>query len=184
MEMVSFPCVAWSKTDSSPKEVLKDFLDTRPSQRWLMVGHHAAHCDAQLWTAWHCSVRRFLRNTQLARTIDAEFIRFIAGTHHISEAFQRAGVSSSDLDGWLIYLPEISPNESTEDGISPDQEYLQFFEKTSFEILESLNLKVSDSSLKHDLDNATKLGMNTDGLVMENFEDSLIGFILSTEFNT
>jgi hypothetical protein len=43
---------------------------------------------------------------------------------------------------------------------------------------------VSDSTLKHDLDNATKLGMNTDGLVMENFEDSLIGFILSTEFNT
>ena len=184
MEMGSFPCLAWSKSESSQDEVLKEFLQIRPSQRWLMIGHHAAQCDSQLWTAWHCSVRRFLRNSQLARTIDAEFIRFIAGTHHISEAFQRAGVSDSDLHGWLIYLPEINPEESSDGIISPSDEHKKFFETESYKILESLNLIVSNISPVLDLENAIKLGMNTDDLVIENFEDALIGFILSSEFNT
>lgn len=184
MEMGSFPCLAWSKTGSSPKEVLKNFLQIRPSQRWLMIGGHAAHCDNQLWTAWHCSVRRFLRGSQLARTIDAEFIRFIAGTHHISEAFQRAGVSDTDSDGWLIYLPEIVSGDSTDETILPSLDYKDFFEKESQQIIESLNLSVSDTPLKLDLENAIKLGMNVDDLLIENFEDALIGFILSSEFNT
>ena len=184
MKMGSFPCLSWSKTDSSPNEVLKDFLQIRPSQRWLMIGNHAAHSDNQLWTAWHCSVRRFLRGSQLARTIDAEFIRFIAGTHHISEAFHRAGVSDADSDGWLIYLPEIKNRESSDETILPSLDYNVLFEEESQKIIESLNLRVSNASLKLDLEKAIKLGMNVDDLPFENFEDALIGFILSSEFNT
>jgi len=149
-----------------------------------MIGPHAAHCDSQLWTAWHCSERRFLRNNQLARTIDAEFIRFIAGTHHISEAFQRAGVSDNDSRGWLIYLPETEQNNSMNKEILPKKNHSEFFESTCLDILASLNLRATNASPELDLDNGGKLGMDVDDLEIENFEDALIGFILSSEFNT
>ena len=184
MELGSFPCLSWSKSDSSSSQILKQFLDSRPSDRWLMMGSHAAHSDVQLWTAWHCCERRFFRKTSLARTIDAEFLRFIAGTHHISEAFQRAGVSEDDFEGWIIYLPERSVNDSSDDEFSPSKEYLEFFESTALEILKSLNLTASNASLELNLENAGKLGMDTNDLEIANFEDALIGFILSSEFNT
>ena len=184
MELGSFPCLSWSKSDSSPYQILKEFLETRPSNRWVMMGSHAAHSDVQLWTAWHCCERRFFRKTSLARTIDAEFLRFIAGTNHISEAFQRAGVSGDDFEGWIIYLPERSVNDSSDDEFSPSKEYLEFFESTALEILKSLNLTASNASLELNLENAGKLGMDTNDLEIANFEDALIGFILSSEFNT
>tara|TARA_B100000767_G_scaffold215157_1_gene202639 strand:- start:1842 stop:2396 length:555 start_codon:yes stop_codon:yes gene_type:complete len=184
MELGSFPCMAWSKTESSSEEIVKQFLDIRPSQRWLMLGSHAAHSDAQLWTAWHCCERRFLRKNPLARTIDAEFIRFIAGTHHVSEAFQRAGVANEDTNGWLIYLPERQLDESLEDTILPSSDHSKFFESTCLKILESLDLVAKKESPELDLDNAVKLGMDVNKLQIENFEDSLIGFILSSEFNS
>ena len=184
MELGSFPCLSWSKSDSSSSQILNQFLDSRPSDRWLIMGSHAAHSDVQLWTAWHCCERRFFRKTSLARTIDAEFLRFIAGTHHISEAFQRAGVSEDDLEGWIIYLPERCENNSLDEDISPSKEYLEFFETTALGILNSLNLTANNASLELNLENAGKLGMDTKDLEIDNFEDALIGFILSSEFNT
>ena len=71
-----------------------------------------------------------------------------------------------------------------DDGISPSKEYLESFESTALEILESLNLTSSNAPLELNLENAGKLGMDTNDLEMDNFEDALIGFILSSEFNT
>lgn len=184
MELGAFPCLSWSNSESSSNQILTQFLKIRPSERWLMLGSHAALCDNQLWTAWHCSVRRFFRKTSLARTIDAEFIRFIAGTHHISEAFQRAGVSDTEVEGWIIYLPEIQENNSLDNGISPSVGYKDNFETTALGILESLKLTPSHSSLELNLENADKLGMDINDLDFDNLEDALIGFVLSSEFHT
>ena len=43
----------------------------------------------------------------VARTCDAEFLRLISGTHQLSSAFERAGISSGDQSAWIIHLPEI-----------------------------------------------------------------------------
>jgi len=42
----------------------------------------------------------------VARTCDAEFLRLISGTHQLSSAFERAGISSGDQSAWIIHLPE------------------------------------------------------------------------------
>ena len=42
----------------------------------------------------------------LARSKDVEFIRLLAGTHHIDQAFKRAGLAQGDQSAWLVYLPE------------------------------------------------------------------------------
>ena len=41
----------------------------------------------------------------VARTIDAEFIRILSGTHQIRVAFERAGVRNGDEHAWLLHLP-------------------------------------------------------------------------------
>ena len=99
-------------------------------------------------------------------------------------ALPGTGFSEDDFEGWIIYLPERDANESLGDDISPSKDYLEFFESTALEILESLNLTANNASLELNLDNAGKLGMDTKDLEIDNFEDALIGFILSSEFNT
>ena len=47
----------------------------------------------------------------VARTCDAEFLRLISGTHQLSSAFERAGISSGDQSAWIIHLPEIKIGE-------------------------------------------------------------------------
>ena len=36
---------------------------------------------------------------------DGEFLRLIAGTHHISLGFRRAGLCDGDEGAWLVHLP-------------------------------------------------------------------------------
>ena len=88
MEMPPFPCFM---VDISTRQddLIGDFLTKRPSQNWLMLADYAALTDHQLWTAWLLSQRAFAKGKALARSIDAEFLRYIAGTHHVSEAFKK-----------------------------------------------------------------------------------------------
>ena len=72
----------------------------------MLLGGHAAQSMDQLWTAWIQATRNELRGAMVARSIDAEFLRYLAGTHHISEAFARAGLQSGQQDAWVVYLPE------------------------------------------------------------------------------
>jgi len=47
----------------------------------------------------------------VARTCDAEFLRLISGTHQLSSAFERAGISTGDRSAWIVHLPEIAAGE-------------------------------------------------------------------------
>jgi hypothetical protein len=110
--MESFPKFAWRrKGGESDPDFIPTFISNRPSNRWVMCHSEVIFSDFQLWTAWEASVRRFERKTALARTIDAEFLRYLAGTNHVSEAFSRAGVDTDSNAGWLIYLPEAGFDE-------------------------------------------------------------------------
>jgi tRNA threonylcarbamoyladenosine modification (KEOPS) complex Cgi121 subunit len=182
MELGRFPCIKWIKDISSNTSVLQKFLKIRPSGRWLMLGDHAAQSNRQLWTAWHCSERRFKRNKSLARNVDAEFIRYLAGTHHVSDAFQRAGLSDDANNGWLVYLPEC---DDFSDGMAfPKTSYSEIFENESLELLELLNLELSEELPSLSISNANILGLESDNIDIEDLENSLIGFILSSEFNS
>jgi len=67
--------------------------------------------------------------------------------------------------------------------MSPSVEYKDNFETTAIGILESLKLTPSYSSLELNLENADKLGMDINDLDLDDLEDALIGFVLSSEFN-
>ena len=182
MELGKFPCIAWKITNKSKDSLLDYFLKIRPSEHWLLLGFHAAQSDSQLWTSWHCSQRRFQRNNSLARSMDAEFIRYLAGTHHVSEAFQRAGLGSDDEQGWLVYLPAC---EEFSDGIvKPENDYLKNFDHKSTELFNLLDLEALDDIPKLNLKNAQKLGFQSEETKLEDLENALIGFVLSSEFHS
>ena len=111
-----FPCFAWRSGGSvDGKKLLQVFLEQRPNAQWVLVGEGCAQSELQLWTAWNCASRRWIRSTALARSMDAEFLRYLCGTHHVSEAFKRAGVREGDTAGFLIFLPDATADEEQSD---------------------------------------------------------------------
>ena len=106
MEPVLFPCVQVKLRAGKADAAIDAFLNSRPSQRWVLLGQHAVQSHMQLWTAWIQAARNELREAMVARSVDAEFLRYLAGTHHISEAFSRAGLQQGQSGAWVVYLPE------------------------------------------------------------------------------
>ena len=104
----------------------------RPSSRAaigaVLLGGHAVMGDEQLWTAWIQASRNELRGRMVARSIDAEFLRYLAGTHHISEAFSRAGLQEGQTTAWVVYLPEAEGLETTLATSSPWPRKMQPFQ--------------------------------------------------------
>jgi hypothetical protein len=105
-----YPC--WGLSFSSPvtdaKQIIKSFLEWRNDERWLLLGGPAAVSEKQLWTAWLGLATRHTNSNMRANSLDAEFMRLIAGTHQIRIGFQRAGLTDNDDTAWLIHLPKFS----------------------------------------------------------------------------
>lgn len=113
-----FPCALVTVKARDVGSAVDRFLEHRGDARWVLIGHHAVQSHAQLWTAWIQTTRNELRSSMVARSVDAEFLRYISGTHHISEAFSRAGVGSEDALAWVVWLPSA-------EGVANDLGHLQ-----------------------------------------------------------
>ena len=178
MEMPPFPCFM---VDISTRQddLIGDFLAERPSQNWLMLADYAALTDHQLWTAWLLSQRAFAKGKALARSIDAEFLRYIAGTHHVSEAFKKVGIQKSHDKAWIVYLPEY---EEKDGELYPLIDLVQSKE-TFGEISEKLGIQPIESRPEITLDGLDKLGIEVTKLD-EITEDIIIGFVISSDLNS
>ncbi len=92
-------------------EVVARFNEWRPNERWLLLAYDVACSEVRLWTAWSTLRRLEESGRMVARTCDAEFLRLISGTHQLSSAFARAGISNGDQSAWIIHLPETEIGE-------------------------------------------------------------------------
>ena len=178
MEMPPFPCFM---VDISTRQddLIGDFLTKRPSQNWLMLADYAALTDHQLWTAWLLSQRAFAKGKALARSIDAEFLRYIAGTHHVSEAFKKVGIHKSHDKAWIVYLPEYEENDGE---LYPLIDLVRSKE-LFVEIAEKLGIPQIESRPEITLDGLDKLGIEVTKLD-EITEDIIIGFVISSDLNS
>ena len=100
-----FPIAKVNIQGLSPSDAINRFLSAREHDRWVLLGAHAPQSLDQLWTAWIQAARNELRGSMVARSVDAEFLRYLAGTHHISEAFAPAGVQADQGSAWVVRLP-------------------------------------------------------------------------------
>lgn len=178
MEMPEFPCFRVD-VSNSVENLIQEFLKIRPNQNWLLLADYAAQSQQQLWTAWLLSQRAFLQNRALARSIDAEFLRYIAGTHHVSEAFRKVGIQDHDKTAWVINLPNY---QKSADELIPDldaEENLQFIGS----LCQKLSMSIIDGKPELTIDGLKKLGIEIDK-INENTEDILVGLTISTELNS
>ena len=103
----AFP--AWSILSSAPiaesGEFIKAFLEARGDDSWLLLTSTAVAGERQLWVAWLALQQRSKNDSMRSVGQDGEFLRLIAGTHHISLGFRRAGLCDGDEGAWLVHLP-------------------------------------------------------------------------------
>ena len=170
MEMAEFPCFRVD-VSNSVENLIQEFLKIRPNQNWLLLADYAAQSQQQLWTAWLLSQRAFLQNRALARSIDAEFLRYIAGTHHVSEAFRKVGIQDHYKTAWGINLPNY---QKSADELIPDldaEENLQFIGS----LCHKLSMSIIYGKPELTIDGLKKLGFEIDK-INENTVDILVGF--------
>ena len=178
MEMPSFPCFMVD-ISSCKSDLIGDFLHERPNNNWLMLADYAALTNHQLWTAWLFSQRAFATGRALARSLDAEFLRYIAGTHHVSEAFKKVGIQKSHDKAWIVNLPEY---EEKEGEIYPIFDLNQSKEIVS-KISQKLGIQPIDGIPKITPHGLEKLGIEVSDLD-DNVEDIIIGFTISSDLNS
>ena len=81
----------------------------------------------------------------VARSIDAEFLRYLAGTHHISEAFARAGLQEGQDHGWVICLPSAHGLENDLGHLQPEADDV----RQDFDSIIAHILMADDQSSSH-----------------------------------
>lgn len=182
MDELPFPSFVWQSALPQKGSVMtKSFLEHRPNDRWVLVGEGVAQCHAQLWTAWNSAARRQRRNNSLARSFDAEFLRYLSGTHHVSEAFKRAGVRDGDTTGCFLVLPSWQDME-TSFPVQSEEEMLSLQEQVA-SLAEGLGVVSVDHPLVCNIAGAQRLGLTVDAPSSLNC-DVLVGHIVSAEFNS
>ena len=181
MGFPAFPCQGIRVGDGSPQSHVEAFLKKRPSSRWVLLGNHAVMSDEQLWTAWIQAARNDLRNRMVARSIDAEFIRYLAGTHHISEAFSRAGLQASQSTAWVVCLPEAQGLENDLGHVQPVAEELQDFRASLDVLVEALGWSFETMHMRYSIEAAKQLGVDAEGWDETRGHESIIAHILMAD---
>jgi len=178
MEMPEFPCVKLDISNHS-SNLIGDFIKHRDDESWLLMSHYAAQGQQQLWTAWLLAKRAFSNNKALARSLDAEFLRYIAGTHHVSDAFKKVGIKDHDDTAWLVFLPEhIVDLDEIKPSFSVDQ-----FNLGVQSIVQMLDLKVIVGKPEINLKGIEEMGIPVPESRL-NLIDTIIGNIISADLNS
>ena len=171
----TFPCWSWESPEPLDlKSFVRSFQKIVPDQRWVFCRSDVAQTPRQLWTAATVSNRNTERGTAQARTLDAEFLRVLAGTHNVSEAFKRAGLPNGAMAGWLLHIPDQSALED-----------LQTTGEKAEQLLKNLGLSETSSVLEVNVNGAKNLGIALDENVdLSRIEASLIGHILLADVSS
>jgi len=181
MSFPVFPCQGVRVERDSPQRHVETFLKMRPSTRWVLLGGHAVMGDEQLWTAWIQASRNALRGRMVARSIDAEFLRYLAGTHHISEAFSRAGLQEGQTTAWVVYLPEAEGLENDLGHLQPVAKENAAFSEQLSTLLDQLAWSSEMTGASYSIEGARQLGIDADGWDNARVHESIIAHILMAD---
>lgn len=181
MEASPFPCVSVRLPSTDVEAYVAAFLEQRESPRWVLLGDHAVQGEAQLWTAWVQAVRHELRGSMVARSVDAEYIRYLAGTHHISEAFSRAGLQSGQEDAWIIYLPEGEGVENSLGHLQPVANPSPAFNADVDSLTQALGWSVQSKDMNYSIEGMKRLGIDGSAWPDSRIEEALLAHILMAD---
>ena len=135
----------------------------------------------QMWTAWIQATRNELRDGMVARSIDAEFLRYLAGTHHISEAFNRAGLKSGQENAWIVYLPEARGAANDLGHLQPVAIEPESFHADVKTLSWLLKWAPQERQVSYSIEGASRLGVDVDGWSKDRVEEALVAHILMAD---
>ena len=181
MRATTFPFRSVQLTEGSPQHHVERFLKERPSSHWVLLGAHAVMSEEQLWTAWIQASRNALRGHMVARSIDAEFLRYLAGTHHISEAFARAGLQEGQDNAWVICLPSAHGLENDLGHLQPEADDVQDFDSAFANLLQRLGWSEEPRDATYSIESAKRLGIDAEGWSEARQSESIIAHILMAD---
>ena len=162
--MSNFAHFAWKS--KGPVSVQK-FLQIRPNSQICLLAKHALVSEKQLTLAATKAQRNFAQGVNRARELDTEMIRIISGTHNISMAFKRAGLTDDCRTGWIVFLD----NEIDAKLVSR-------------EIFEQLEMEVDEHVYELNLENLKKLGIEVGSSIEESkFEDIVLGHVAGSDLD-
>ena len=178
MELPPFPCVPVHLDEATHSSgVIEVFLKERPSPRWVLLGAHAVQTNAQLWTAWIKTTRNELRGTAVARSIDAECMRYLAGTQHVSEAFARAGYQEGSEDAWILYLPQAESSRNSLGHLHPFLPERVAIPEELSDLMNQLKWNAREPLMHLSIEGSKMLGADVDSVGLEGLEERLIAHI-------
>ena len=117
----------------------------------------------------------------VARSIDAEFLRYLAGTHHISEAFTRAGLKSGQENAWIVYLPEARGAANDLGHLQPVAIEPESFHADVKTLSGLLNWAPQERQVSYSIEGASLLGVDVDGWSKDRVEEALVAHILMAD---
>lgn len=164
---------------SDEVDAIGRFLSLRPSARWVLLGHHAAQFIQQLQAAWNQAVRQEVRQSMVARSIDAEFLRYLGGTHHIAEAFRRTGVKSGEGQGWIVHLDSAAKADEVHAQPTPAGKLASVAEESA--LIQSLGWAVNGNDITPSIAGMKRLGINTDDWSKGREEEACIAHVLMAD---
>lgn len=176
-----FPCIFVQLNKKSAKDCIDDFLNQRPNPRWVLLGEHAVQTNMQIWTAWVQAARNELRGSMVARSVDAEFLRYLAGTHHISEAFSRAGLQEGQNHAWVVYLPLAEAKHNDLGHAQPSPRTHRGYEAERSTFIEALGWTIESSDIIPSIEGMKQLGIDVEGWSNERVEESLVAHVLMAD---
>jgi hypothetical protein len=98
-------CVAWEGAPVEDPRALAMALDAVDVSGDLVVlAADVLASERHLAAAVSMASRRWVRGRAVGRTLGAELMRCLAGSHHIGEAIKAVGLSPGATCGWLVGL--------------------------------------------------------------------------------
>ena len=181
MPAPAFPIANVNLDGLSPSDAIDLFLKARKDDRWVLLGDHAPQSFDQLWTAWIQATRNELRGSMVARSVDAEFLRYLAGTHHISEAFARAGIQDGQGSAWVACLPAAVGEANDLGHLQPKSEGDGRFEVDLQSLLASLGWALIESEISCSIEGCETLGIDLNGWSEKRRFESVIAHVLMAD---
>ena len=98
-------CVAWQGAAVEDPRALAMALDAMEVEgTFVVLADDVLASDRHLAAAVGMAHRRWERGRAVGRTLGAELMRCLAGSHHIGEAIRAVGLQAGAAKGWLVGL--------------------------------------------------------------------------------
>ena len=161
-------------------EILESFSKNKPDKNWMLLAFDAAASEKHLWTAWYSMKRNEKNSKMIAKSLDAEFIRLIAGTHQVKIAFNNAGIRAGDNCIWIIRLPEIEIGNDISDLLINRDSYNNYDYEAN-QLIEKMNGKLMTERPVPTMEGLSRIGYDIEKKIINSLEDCFILHLVSSK---